>query len=311
MNFKTIIKTLFLLFLVTGSFQNCSQDEDEPNPPVTNQPIDPIPSTDNIPAIAPTVCDFDLSEAYIKNLDDLGWTKVFEDNFDTDLAKWNIWTGGAFNNELQLYQESNLQLSGGKLIITAKKETVTGATHPWDDTQKSFDYTSGRIESKTTYSASSTTPYVRMMARIKLTPGYGMWPAFWSYGAGWPTQGEIDIIESRGQESTQYHTNYFFGTEANKNLVSDASTTITADATLSDCYHVYELIWEKERLISILDGKVVEAKTSGGYIPSLFGTQQNIVLNLAVGGNFFSGLDPSQIETGTLSVDWVKVFTAE
>jgi beta-glucanase (GH16 family) len=84
-------------------------------------------------------------------------------------------------------------------VINARSENVTGPTTPFDVTPKTFNYTSGRIESKANFSASSFSPVVRMMTRIKLPAGYGMWPAFWSYGDPWPTQGEIDILEARGQ----------------------------------------------------------------------------------------------------------------
>jgi hypothetical protein len=69
------------------------------------------------------------------------------------------------------------------------------------------------------------------------------------------------------------------------------------------------MIWEKNTLTSYLDGNLVEVK-SGGYIPSIFGKSEKITLNLAVGGLFFSNLNPALIEPGTLTVDWVKVFTA-
>ena len=82
------------------------------------------------------VCDYNLDE---NTLISAGWTKTFEDNFDADLSKWNIWYGGAFNNELQMYQASNLSLSSGNLVIAAKHETVTGPTTPFDATQKTFN----------------------------------------------------------------------------------------------------------------------------------------------------------------------------
>jgi beta-glucanase (GH16 family) len=260
------------------------------------------------PTVAPAICNYNLDEAALVKA---GWTKTFEDNFSTDLSKWNIWTGGAYNNELQYYQPANLQIADTVLVITAIKETVTGATTPYDATQKTFNYTSGRIECKTNVSANATTPKVRMSARIKLASGYGMWPAFWSYGDPWPTQGEIDFVEARGQEPTKYQTNYFYGKTANRNLVRNATGYITADADLTQCYHVYEMVWEQDKLTSYLDGKVVEVKTSGGYIPSLFGKTERITLNLAVGGNFFTNLDPARIQTGTMYVDWVKVFTSK
>jgi beta-glucanase (GH16 family) len=218
--------------------------------------------------------------------------------------------GGAFNNELQYYQAANMQLANGNLVITAKKETVTGRITPFDTKQKTFNYTSGRIECKSNISASSLTPKVRMVARIKLPAGNGMWSAFWSYGDPWPTQGEIDCVEARGQEPFQYQTNYFYGRARNRNLVKNQAAVINSDVSLTDCYHVYEMIWSQNSLTSLLDGQVVETKT-GGYIPNLFGKTERIVLNLAVGGDFFTNLDPAQIVTGSMYVDYVKVFTGK
>lgn len=255
---------------------------------------------------ANAICDYVFNEAALLSS---GWTKTFEENFDTDLSKWKIWTGGAFNNELQHYQAGNLQVTGGNLVITAKKETVTGATTPNDATPKTFNYTSGRVECKTNISASVATPKVRMVARIKLPPGYGMWPAFWSYGDPWPTQGEIDVMEARGQEPTKYITNYFYGRVANRNLVRNQEGYINTNADLTTCYHVYEMIWAQNTLTAYLDGVAVETKT-GSYIPDLFGKTERITLNVAVGGNFFNNLDPSKITPGTMYVDFVKVFTS-
>jgi len=251
-------------------------------------------------------CDYNLDE---NTLISAGWTKTFEDNFDTDLSKWNIWNGGAFNNELQMYQGSNLSVSSGNLIIAARHETVTGPTTPFDATPKTFNYTSGRIESKTNFSSSSSSPKVRMVARIKLPAGYGMWPAFWSYGDPWPTQGEIDILEARGQEDLKYQTNYFYGKTVNRNLVRGAEGLITTDVSVQSCYHVYELIWSQNSLQFYFDGVLVKTN-SGNYVPDLFGKSEKITFNLAVGGNFFSNFNPSLIQTGTMYVDWIKVFTS-
>jgi beta-glucanase (GH16 family) len=253
------------------------------------------------------ICDYDLNET---TLTSSGWTKIFEDNFDADLSKWNIWTGGAYNNELEYYQANNLQVTNSNLVITAKKETVTGVTTPSDPTLKTFNYTSGRVECKTNISASTSTPKVMMVARIKLPAGYGMWPAFWSYGDPWPTQGEIDCLEARGQEPTKYQTNYFYGKVANRNLVRNAVGYINTDVDLTACYHVYQMVWAQNTLSSYFDGVLVETK-SGGYIPDIFGKTERITLNLAVGGNFFTNLDTTQIQTGTMYVDYVKVFTSK
>lgn len=72
---------------------------------------------------------------------------------------------------------------------------------------------------------------------------------------------------------------------------------------------MYEIIWSKSSLTFMLDGQIVITNT-GGFVSNLFGKTERITLNLAVGGNFFSNFDPSLIQTGTYSVDWVKVFTS-
>ncbi|MEO7962158.1 MAG: glycoside hydrolase family 16 protein [Ginsengibacter sp.] len=275
---------------------------EENNEPVSNgRPQQPPP-----PSLTHGICGYDLDEAAVTAA---GWTKTFNEDFSTNLDNWNVWYGGAFNNELQLYQQSNLSIANGNLVITSKKETVTGPTTPYDQTTKSFNYTSGRIESKTTISASAAAPKVRVTARIMLPPGYGMWPAFWSYGDPWPTQGEIDILEARGQEGNKYQTNYFYGKTSGRNLVKNAEGYITTDVSLQNCYHVYELIWSQSSLQFFFDGQLVQTNT-GSYVNGLFGKSEKIALNVAVGGLFFSNLDPTQIVTGSMYVDWVKVFTS-
>jgi beta-glucanase (GH16 family) len=146
------------------------------------------------------------------------------------------------------------------------------------------------------------------VARIQLPAGIGMWPAFWTYGANWPTNGEIDFMEARGSEPKKYGTNYFYGTQSGINLVHGQEATINTGASLTECYHVYEGIWERNKLTFLLDGQVVDEKT-GTYVTAMYGKNQWITLNAAVGGNYFGpNLDPNTIQPGTMYVDWVKVF---
>ena len=300
-NLKSFCNSLAACFICLVNLSACNKISEVS---LKQKAVIPTAALNNIAVTGTGICDYVFNESAVIAA---GYTKVFEDNFDVDLTKWNVWTGGAFNNELQYYQAANLQLLNGNLIITAKKETVTGATTPFDATPKTFTYTSGRIECKTNISASSLAPKMRMVARIKLAAGYGMWPAFWSYGDPWPTQGEIDYLEARGQEPFNYQTNYFYGRATNRNLVKNQTGFITSSVSLTDCYHVYEMIWSQNSLTSLLDGAVVETKT-GSYVPNLFGKTERVALNLAVGGNFFSNFNASQIITGSMYVDFVKVF---
>ena len=292
-----LCRLLLPAILCTG-FISCKREAVKSQAPVESRagrPSQPAPVT-------PGICDNNINEAAF-----VGWTKVFDDDFLGDLSNWKTWEGGAYNNELQLYQAANLQITGGNLVITAKKETLQGPSTPFEPAPKTFNYTSGRIESLTNFSASSLMPKIRVMARIKLPSGYGMWPAFWSYGDAWPTQGEIDILEGRGQEEFKYQTNYFYGKTAGRNLVRGAEGIVTTDVSLQNCFHVYEVIWSQNSLDFYFDGRLVKSNT-GSYVPNLFAKSERIVLNLAVGGNFFSNLNTSNIQTGTMYVDWVKVF---
>lgn len=265
-----------------------------------------VSSSSSLSAASIGVCDYDLNES---TLTSAGWTKRFEESFSTNLNQWNIWTGGAYNYELQHYRAANLVINNGVLSIVAKRENVTGATLPTNPTPKSFEFTSGRIESKANFSASNSTPEVRMIARIKLPTGYGMWPAFWSYGDPWPTQGEIDIMEARGNEPFKYQTAYWFGRRSGVNSASNTEGTVISESSLTDCWHVYEVIWQKNSLTWLLDGQVVVTKT-GGWVSDFFRKTQRVTLNLAVGGGFFGNPPSSSIVTGTMQIDWVKVFTS-
>lgn len=238
-----------------------------------------------------------------------GWTLAFAEEFsDPSLPQWSKWYGGAWNDELQLYQAANLSLGGTGLRIEVRKEPATGPTNPYDATPKSFAYTSGRVESFQHFSASPATPTVRLSARIRSAAGYGMWPAFWSYGDPWPVQGEIDILEARGQEPDRFQTAYWWGRREGVNQVRNSATVIAPTLDVTAAFHVFEVIWTQDALTYLFDGQVVDVK-SGGYIPNMFGRSQRIVLNVAVGGAFFANLDPSRITPGTMEVDWVRVHT--
>jgi beta-glucanase (GH16 family) len=295
-----LYKSVACIFLLSLSIA-CKKESTDDSPAVISTPYEN--SGTNYQAT--TVCDYNLTEATLLGS---GWTKSFEDNFDTDLSKWNIWTSGSYNGELQYYQAPNLQLSNGNLAIVARKESATGATDPFNKTQKSFKYTSGRIESKTLFSADAATPKIRIIARIKLPKGYGMNAAFLSYGENLPTGGQIDLLTAYGQDPTRFTTNYYYGTKPLQNIVQGAFGYITTDADLTNCYHVYEVEWSKDALVYYLDGKTVERKTAGAHVPDLFGKKQTLSLYLAVNSDF---LTRAQIQTGTMYVDWVKVFTSK
>src|SRR5438876_2858198 len=127
------------------------------------------------------------------------WALTWSDEFNTgssDLAPWTLETGGGGwgNQEKQVYSTSaqNVSVSGGALQITAIA-TGTGASQT---------YTSARMKTN----ASFAQAYGLFEFRAKLPAGTGLWPALWmmprdsAYG-GWPNSGEIDVLESKGQDT--------------------------------------------------------------------------------------------------------------
>ena len=241
------------------------------------------------------------------------WNLVFEDEFNTDYSAWNIWEGGAFNEEIQLYTASQLSLTGGILNITIQRENVTGPTNIYDSTLKNFEYLSGRMESKALYGPSATDGerQYRFEARIKLPSGNGMWPAFWTYGDPWPTQGEIDILEARGSEPMQYQSNIFYGPRANRSVTRNTEVHYTVGVDLTSDFHVYAMVWASNFIEIYLDDTLMHTYIANrdNQIANLFGKKEKITLNTAVGGLFFQDRNSANYaDAALMEVDWVRVY---
>jgi len=250
-------------------------------------------------------CDYNVSDTAFTNH---GWTKAFDDEF-TDLSHWGPVTGGV-QKELECNEPANAQIVNGNLAITAKQETVTGPKTVGNDTTQSFNYTSAWLISNTTFSASSATPKIRIVARLKTAGGYGLSSLFYAFGAGnWPINGEIDMMENQGNDPKTYSVDYDYGTVEGKNLVTDGLMFNPTTEDLSACYHVYTMEWTQTTLKTYIDGNLVES-ANGTYIPSLFGKPMHLSLSVPIGGLFYVSLNTANIQGGTMTVDYIKVFTS-
>lgn len=263
------------------------------------------------------VANPDIDEPEDKEPDQNNWVQVFEENFDDpNLGSWDIWEGGAFNNEIQLYRSEQLSVENGILSINVARQAITGPNNPFDPTPKEFEYVSGRIESKEYFGPSEADgeQEYRFVARLKLPSGNGMWPAFWTLGDDWPTQGEIDILEARGNEPMTFSSNIFYGVQLGVKLTEEANTSTRheLDVDITAEFHEYELIWSENNLEIIFDGELLKRYDASpvNFINELFGKQHRVVINSAVGGLFFPpGADSNTFaDDAVLQADWVRIY---
>jgi len=231
---------------------------------------------------------------------------VWSDEFNgstINTANWgfDLGNGGWGNNELENYtnRPENARIENGSLIIEARRESFGGSA-----------YTSARMKTQGKQSFGINT---WVEARINAPEGQGIWPAFWMLGnsistVGWPSCGEIDIMEIQGQNPFRN-----FGTihwaDAGGNHVSFGGI-FNSSTSLSAGFHTYAISRTGSSIKWYVDRvQYAEANISGGInSTSEFQAPFFILLNVAVGGNFVGNPDGTTVFPQQMQVDWVRVW---
>lgn len=238
------------------------------------------------------------------------WNLVWSDEFDQsslDSTIWNIEVNdlGGYNNELQYYtdREENIRLEDGNLVIEARKENYL-----------TREYSSARINSR----GKKVFTYGKIIARMKLPYGNGMWPAFWMLGtgAGWPDCGEIDIMEMVGGDAcgdecgdNKSHGYMHWNEDSLKSQGSQAP--LLNSGKYADDFHIFGVEWDSQEIKWFVDstqfysGNITAGSLSAFHNPFYF------LLNLAVGGDWPGSPDESTVFPQTLYVDYVRVYQKE
>jgi hypothetical protein len=231
---------------------------------------------------------------------------VWSDEFSgttIDGANWtyDLGNSGFGNNELQNYtsRPENARIENGMLIIEARRENLGGSA-----------YTSARLKTqgRRTFGVNTW-----VEARIQAPQGQGIWPAFWNLGAsistvGWPSCGEIDIMEIRGQNPFQ-NVGTMHWADSSGNHAS-FGTTFNSSVSLAAGFHTYALSRTATTIRWYIDGvQYHEANIAGGINSTQeFQGQFFILLNCAVGGNFVGSPDASTQFPQQMRVDYVRVW---
>ncbi len=242
---------------------------------------------------------------------DVGINAVtFADEFNAaagapvDGSKWQLETGDNVNNhERQYYTNStrNAAHDGqGNLVITARRENPNN----YQCWYGRCEYTSARLNTAGKF----TQTYGTYEARIKMSRGQGMWPAFWMLGTGggWPDAGEIDIMENVGFEPNTVHgTIHGPGYSGSGGIGAGYSI----GSPFADGFHTFKVVWSPNRLVWSVDGNVFQTRTPAdlGGRRWVFDHPFFMILNLAVGGYWPGDPNGSTPFPNTLTIDYVRV----
>jgi len=242
-------------------------------------------------------------------------TLVWSDEFDSiNSSNWSFETGGGGwgNNEREYYtagQNASIQYDSqagsNVLVLEARKENPAN----YGCWYGSCQYTSARLNS----SGKKTFQYGRIEARMKLPSTQGIWPAFWMLGSnigsvGWPTCGELDIMEHLGKEITAVHgsmhgPNYFGNTPFTNTYYLTENTNLN--------YHVYAIEWDANSVSYFVDSAKYytvtkqQVQTYGNWV---FDQPMFILFNLAVGGGWPGDPDGTSTFPQRMYVDYVRVY---
>jgi beta-glucanase (GH16 family) len=243
------------------------------------------------------------------------WKLVWSDEFNgpngspVDASKWVSETGGGGwgNDELESYTArlDNAVQENGNLVIKVLQEKYTGK----DGVAR--DYTSARLKTLGRFSQT----YGRFEARMKIPRGQGIWPAFWMLGVdidkpGWPTCGEIDIMENIGKEPALVHGTIHGPGYSGANGIG-SPFALPTDQRFADDFHLFAVEWEPNAIRFYVDDHLYATRTPADLPKGTKWVYDHpffLLLNVAVGGGWPGNPDATTVFPQTMLVDYVRVY---
>jgi len=227
---------------------------------------------------------------------------VWSDEFDTDgapdPANWtyDLGDGGWGNGELQTYTDDaeNVIVADGVLKITAKASS-----------DGSGGYTSARLKSQ----GLQNFTYGRVEISAKLPASQGTWPALWMLGSnfpdvGWPTCGEIDIMEQTGANKNESLGTFHWLDAASSTNASYGEKIAVTDTSTE--FHLYTLEWTENSMTIFVDEEQVVVMGISEDFP-FYGKDFFMIMNIAMGGTLGGSIDPSFTED-SMEIDYIRVY---
>ncbi|WP_460674681.1 glycoside hydrolase family 16 protein [Larkinella ripae] len=234
----------------------------------------------------------------------LVWSEEFNYTGLPDSTRWTYETGKRRNSEAQYYRAKRLvnsRVENGNLIITALNDSL-----PSNPISSASIITKGKTDFL----------YGRVEVRAKMPTGKGTWPAIWMKGinedtVGWPTCGEIDIMEWLGLAPQ-----FVFGSLHKPDAAGQDAPLLSispATADLSDAFHVYALEWDETEIRMYLDDfnyAIYKASDMAAVGWAPFTKPHYLLLNLAMGGSSGGTIDSSKFPF-IFTIDYVRYYKKE
>ena len=223
--------------------------------------------------------------------------------------------GACFGTESNYYAPSAIKLDGsedGAALISTVRATWPLPSDSGPCLSNGCAFVSGRFDTH----GKVAFQYGFIEARIKMPSGSGNHPAFWMLGdninqVGWPTSGEMDITEIRGNEptiatsATHFSSSYAPNTCCRNHQYKVASLPVGVDLSLD--FHTYAVAWLPNSISYYVDGRLISTITpqilSGHWS---FNDKFFLILNNAVNSGFSGSWD--DLQKSTMSIDWVRSY---
>ena len=249
----------------------------------------------------------------------LVWNDEFNNTGKPESVNWIYENGVVRNQELQWYQPENANCANGLLIIEGKHEKVknpdsdTGSAN-WKSGREYAEYTSASIQTR----GLRQWQFGRFEVRARIDTACGSWPAIWTLGisGGWPSGGEIDIMEFyRVKGIPTILANFAWGTSQRgvakwDDLKKPLSDFTAKDKDWTKKFHFWRMDWNKDSINLFLDDQLLNTiqlnltVNPDGFNPFL--QPHYLLLNLALGSN---GGDPAKtLFPIKYEVDYVRVY---
>ena len=199
------------------------------------------------------------------------------------------------------------EIRDGCLVLKGTKDTADSNVR---------DYREAGVWTRDTF----TLQYGKVEFRARFDSVQGVWPALWlnSGAYGWPTGGEIDVMEHLNYEGRVYQTVHMGGKDGVENKDWSFGVTPGIDKTV---FNTYGVEWEPGEIRFFVNGRLTGTFTKDGTSAEHwpFDKEDNgfyLIMSMQIGGNWVEnagvnkGIDAATLyrEGAEIEIDYVRVW---